>query len=690
MRPLTPTLAAAQKSPLRDPVLACRILDAPIDWPRWTWTQLYADGSPDGVHCAARMFSGPLVRARQLAGAVDVQKIADPTDPAQWSAWTTLKAAGTTQAGGGLALASSDQADLLRLFYVDAADGRSIRCAESTDGATWLETLVITEGAGTAVKNLAADMTAGDNHLVYLLDLGGAAPSQCLVAIELVAGAWVNRVQHAELRYTTRGLCCARDPAAGFLYVGVADGDATGARRIAFQELNTVSNAWAGGTVLIQAPAGSGYDYLQPRLRLADGAFPRHAHTFVEQYGGGVPHNRPTIAVTPQRYVFTEWLPWDVDSPYGFQLLRTPTAWYLVGANRSYRSPLESGQAGQFVDASADLVAFESAESINRPASLTILLDNASGGYGAAGQPGARLAVREGSQLALGLGCRTTAGDELLWTVPWWIERLAYEDERGAGYLRLECVDAWGYLERLRAPRQLVFPVSSTIGSVLNRLLWRVTGASLAETGPLATAVPGFTVGAGESYAAAVRRLCRLAGVLVRFGTSQLAPDGLGLASVVPAAPLYATGPSSYAYASADQPGAAHPIARARHATGGQPYSHVELFGAGALVGEALDHAAIRRTWKNVPRKLVDRAADTQAKADAAASYELTAAQAEQTGGYLESTPNLALEIGDVVDVTDPRAGLNGAKRTAAAIRTVYDRRVPNRFTQRLSLVGAT
>src|SRR5207237_3864446 len=127
----------------------------------------------------------------------------------------------------------------------------------------------------------------------------------------------------------------------------------------------------------------------------------------------------------------------------------------------------------------------------------------------------------------------------------------------------------------------------------------------LAATGPLATPVPGFTVGPGESYAHAVRRLCRLAGVLVRFGTDQSAPDGLGLSSVVPAAPLYAAEASAYGYASvAAATASQHPIVRARHATGGQAFSQVELFGAAGLVGEALDHGAIRRVWKNVPEKL--------------------------------------------------------------------------------------
>src|SRR6266542_1292602 len=120
MRTLSATLAAAQKLPVRQEIINCKIVDAPVEWPRWTWTSIYANADPDAPHAVVQLSSGALVRARQVAGGVDTQKIADPTNAAQWQAWTSWKAAGTTQSGPGIALASSDQADALRLFYVDA------------------------------------------------------------------------------------------------------------------------------------------------------------------------------------------------------------------------------------------------------------------------------------------------------------------------------------------------------------------------------------------------------------------------------------------------------------------------------------------------------------------------------------------------------------------------------------------
>src|SRR5262245_2767469 len=121
MRPLTSTLLAAQRAPVKEEVVVCRLLDAPVERPSWRWRALYASADPDGSHGVVQLHAGPLVRARQTpTGAVYVQRLTNPDDPSGWSAWTLLEAAGSTAVGAGIALASDDTADALRLFRVDA------------------------------------------------------------------------------------------------------------------------------------------------------------------------------------------------------------------------------------------------------------------------------------------------------------------------------------------------------------------------------------------------------------------------------------------------------------------------------------------------------------------------------------------------------------------------------------------
>src|SRR5687767_12493735 len=155
MRTLTSTLLAAQKAPVRQDAVVCTIVDAPVEWPRWSWSAIYGPTETDGPSAIVQLFSGPLVRARQTTGgAIYTQKVTDPGQAGQWSSWTLWKAAATTSLGAGIALASRDTSDSLRLFYVDLADGRTIRCATSTDGTTWTEETVYVEPSPRQVRGL--------------------------------------------------------------------------------------------------------------------------------------------------------------------------------------------------------------------------------------------------------------------------------------------------------------------------------------------------------------------------------------------------------------------------------------------------------------------------------------------------------------------------------------------------------
>lgn len=690
MRALTPTLAAAQRQPVREAVVVARVVDAPIEWPRWDWQPIYRGAEPDGAHGLVQLASGRLLRARQAPdGALFIQRIDDPTDAGQWQSWTELVAAGGSDVAAGLALAAQDDADRARLFHV-AADGATIRCRETTDGVVWSDEVVAIEPAPRRVTALAADLAGGDEHLIYGLDLGLGGADEVLVAIERVGGAWINRVEQGQLRDPIAGLAAAHDVALGRLAVVVADGSdppGSGGRRLVLQDYDLGGGAWTGATVLHAVAPAAGYDLRAPRLRLAGPGFPRHLYCFVER-SGAPPGDRVVLAVTPERGVLTEMLPWDATSAHGLAPLRTAAGWLLSGANRADCSPLEVGGAGQIVDISADVLALEVVEpGLERPAQLLLRLDNADGRYATAGQPGPRLALRAGSQVAIGLGARTSLGDEWVWTVPWWIDRLWYEDERGAGCLRLGCIDAWGQLERLRAPRQLTYPAGATIAEVLNRLLWRVTGVTLPAVGPLAAVLGGFAVPPGESYAAAVRRLSRLASASVRFGTDPAAPNGAGWTSVVPEVVPLAAGPIQAVYAVGGAAGE-HPIARARHVLAGPAIGQVEVFGAGGLVGEAIDYAAIARRWQSWRVKIVDRGLASQADVDARAAGALAAGHLAEPGGIIEAPAHVGLEIGDVVALTDRSAGLVAARRTVVGLRTTVDRRAALRLDQRLELGG--
>ncbi|HEV8634425.1 MAG TPA: hypothetical protein VG370_09350 [Chloroflexota bacterium] len=693
MHALTATLEAAIRRGDREATLRAVVTEQPCEVPRWSWAPIYGPTEEDGPHAVAQLASGPLVRARMTAaGALYVQRIADPGVAPAWATWAAFRPPGSASPLAGIALASSTLEDRARLFWVLWADGRTIRCAESTDGLAWAEEGVVAEPPPHSIHGLAADMAGGDDHLIYVVDQTGGGPDQYLVALERVgAGTWANRVAQAVPRYASNGIAAVHDAASRRTYVVTADAEGADGRerRLALQELDARANAWVGGgTTLAKHGAASGYDFRCPRLHLASAVFPRHVFTWVESWAGdagGAGYERPMLCVTPRREWLTEWVPWDAESRHGFDLFRAASgAWYLVGAQRAYASVGYSGAAGQRLDVSADVVDLRLDQpGPMRPAAATLLLDDRDGRYAEAGLAGAAACLRQGSQLALRLGFRTAAGDEGIWETPLWIDAVAHRFEGGRMLFEVDATDAWGVLERLRPALTVQFPGAVTVGDLLDRALWRVTGASAAGPVGLAASLTNAVWQPGRSYGEIARGLCRLAGTGARFRTRQGAPDGAGPTSVaVEAHPAGGGGPT-YGYGLG-----AHPLTAYRVVLGGQVTNHVAVQGArsGPYHAEAHDFGAIKALWRRITRPATDlrlsARADTQRAADALLREEM----AETRGGWLDAPLNPAQEVGDTVALTDPRAGLVATPYVVVGRKVRWSRQPEHRATMRLLL----
>ena len=682
MLTLTSTLQAAMRRADRVPVLSAIVCDRPCEHPRWSFTPIYGPSGSDGCHAIVRLFSGYLVRARQTpTGAIETQLITNPAVAAQWNVWTATKAAGTTSLIAGLALASDTTLALLRLFYVDAADDRTIRCAQSTDGVAWVEETVYVESAGPpalVVRGLAADMTGGDGHLIYSLSLQTGAPDEVLVALERVGGVWVNRVQHGEMRAETHGICAAHDAALHLIFIGVADADPDGGRRIAFQELNATTNAFAGGAVLAKHGAGSGFDFARPRLRLASADYPRHTYTWVESSGVV---DRPMIASTPIRYWLTEWIPRPDDAAFGVQLLLASGVWYLVGADRAWRATAYSAAVGERLDISADVMSLRvDTESPMRPTRATIVLANDRGGYDLAGQSGPALCLRPGAQVAIRLGFRTTAGSEPIAQPPVWIVSVRHLFDGTRATVEVECADVWGVLDRLRTGLTIQFPTATTIGHVLNRAFWRVTGATVSGGSGLSAALTNAVWAPDRAYGEIARRLCRLAGLIARFRTEASAVDGAGPDSVTPSL-LNPVGRSvTYGY------GTDHPIAALRVSSTIPLANHVTMQGArgGGYWAEAHDEDSIAAIGWRLSQPVVDLRLNSQTDTQQAADAALAEIERDDASTWIDVPLNPAQEIGDTIALTHARAGLNAAERIVTGMQVRWSRTPAREATMRL------
>ncbi|HEY3081166.1 MAG TPA: hypothetical protein VGM69_14835 [Chloroflexota bacterium] len=696
MHALTGTLEAATRRGEAEATLRAIVTDQPCEVPRWSWSPIYPPSGEDGPHAVVELASGGLVRARaSAAGALYVQRVADPALAAEWSAWTELRPAASASPLAGIALASSTLEDRVRLFWVLWSDGRTIRCAGSTDGLIWTEEGVVVEPPPHSIHGLAADMAGGDGHLIYVVDQTGGGPDQYLVAIERVGvGVWANRVAQALPRYASNGIAAVHDPASRRIYVVTADAEGVDGRerRLALQELDARANAWGGpGTTLAKHGAASGYDFRGPRLHLTSSGFPRHVLTWVESWvgdGGGPGYERPMLCVTPRRDWLTEWVPWDVESPYGFDLFRAASGtWYLVGAQRAYASDGYGGGPGQRLDVSDDVVDLRLDQpGPMRPAAATLLLDDRDGRYAEAGRSGTAACLRQGSQLALRLGSRTTSGDEGIWQTPLWIDAVAHRFDGRRMLIEVAATDAWGVLERLGPALTVQFPGAVTIGDLLDRALWRVTGGAATRPAGLGASLTNAVWQPGRSYGEIARGLCRLAGIGARFRTRQSAPDGAGPTSVVVEVAEDGDGAPTYGYG----PGA-HPLTAYRVVLGGQVVNHVAVQGArgGPYHAEAHDFGAIKALWRRITRPATDLRLSSRADTQRAADALLVEAMGEARGGWLEAPLNPAQEVGDAVALTDARAGLAGARYVVAGRQVRWSRQPQRRATMRLLLEAA-
>jgi hypothetical protein len=180
---------------------------------------------------------------------------------------------------------------------------------------------------------------------------------------------------------------------------------------------------------------------------------------------------------------------------------------------------------------------------------------------------------------------------------------------------------------------------------------------------------PEFTVHPGESGSTAVRRLLALVPDVLFFQGSKARLRQ-----------VQSSDATDYAY------GQGHPLTQGHYAQQALPYTRVQVYGAAGMAETFL--------WAEVPllgERLLqqhDLNLDTQQKAQDRCQHLVRRLEMGALSGELVSPPNCGQELHDVVEVTDPRAGLTAAKRRVVGVAVEYRRRGEPRYLQRLTLAG--
>lgn len=123
---------------------------------------------------------------------------------------------------------------------------------------------------------------------------------------------------------------------------------------------------------------------------------------------------------------------------------------------------------------------------------------------------------------------------------------------------------------------------------------------------------------------------------------------------------------------------------RGRYAAASPPSNRAQAFGLGVFA-ESLDWASVSGQYDRL-EQAIDRSLATPAQVQDRADAMLRRALRGTVTGEITAPVNCALELWDVIEVTDPLAGLSAAKRRIAAIELRYSTGERPAYGQTLTL----
>jgi hypothetical protein len=654
VRTLSSALLAAQRSGSGVPYVAVGVSERIAHTVRLRWERLYTGAEPDSHHAAAVPSDDSLLRARSSGGQLYYQRVASPEPGSDFSSWTAVAA---VSASGGLALASRGSSVLLFSVHTD---GVTIHVRESSDyGATFGSPVTAAMASGAVNWMAAALKSDGTALLVYSV---GAT----VYSVKRVSGVWGSPAAWSHTLASVTGLACHYQ--ADF-DIGVAGSQADGVAGlwavIYGDGYSQALDTWSPLMELTLASAGSGVEFRAPALAIM-GAYRLF---FVEKYAGSQAYNRACWShLAPgQDFVTSTWrepVPMEAGGDYGLAAAKGSSYGWLSEPSGVWRA----GLGAPVLYLSEDVLEAH-AETRAEEGRLRVALRNDDGRYSDL-SGGANAVIRCGSQVDFSPGYVTESGPVTSPGARYWIDGWDYVNGGGRATFVLHASDAWGLLKNWRARRQFAWSAGqSTVYGLLRFILGRagLGFGALSASSTVTSLSPAFTIQPAESGRAAVRRLLAMV------------PDVL----LVSGEDGYLVNPT--AYQSTDyEYGIEHPILEGRYGCRSASFNRVQVFGQGLMV-EDFDWAGADDVYDRLHQahdRNLGSVAAAQERADALLRHE----EMRSADDGLLVPVNCGQELYDVVEVTDPGAGLSAARRRVLAISLRYVRDRLAAYEMRLRL----
>jgi hypothetical protein len=689
MRSVTPALAAAIVARTRRPVITLSAEDHVNHLQQSVATGANADAWFDA--CGAT--DGGIVRVRVLRGGTgfannfQYQRITDPTQASQWTSWTTFSGgSGNMEQDSGVAV--SNNGGTLRAFAQQGTGGNAIFVWTSTDhGLTWSgPATVLSPPAGGRCKGLSS---AGNHDLFLLYDVSSNNQLGCSF---FSGGSWsvlhVSTLPVIPYVGGHTGLASVWNGSGSYT---VIYSDRKALRAVA---VSSDGNTWSQLTDV--APAANTNIYrLAPRMSFFDGLYQL---TCIEKDDGVVTGNVYQYPRLRQSADLVHWssgvILHQFSSLYGaHQLKLMPPAQSraryvamtlgLVELGLDY----QQSDTSQYADLTARVLDYQRSEELGRPARLTLTLDNT------AGVLGSMIASYGNSYTPLGLnttlvlreGYRTGSPPttpETLGVAKYRVRQLVIERAAGRSQVRIEASDLSALLDRIN--RFQVSYSNQTLSWLVSEICVRagLFSLSLPATSQMSTVIQSFVLHAGQRFRDALQTLCHVGWLEYFLDQDEVLRFRELAASDVPVW-SYAPEVERLTLGSLEE--------RANHViVSGLPPAGVPNYLGALTTGEAYDDTHLRVTGVERVLTVTDPRLNTAAQCASRAAFLLQQQQREQGAHQVVIAANPALQLIDVLSLSDQPMPAGTGQSTSARIKrqTIRFSATSAEFTQVIDLEG--
>lgn len=506
VRTLDSSLLSALNAVTRSPALTLTIEDHVIHYAP------YQTGSSDGWNDGCIASDNSIMRIQLTRGGsgfasnFQVQRITDPSQASQWSAWTTLP--GSTSLmfqDGGCAISNS--AGTLRAFAQRGTGGNNLWVWTSTNnGIAWSGPVsVLAPPGGALLKGIAS---AGNNDVFFLYDVLGGDAVGCSF---FSSGSWstLNTWTLAPLAYGAGLAATWSGPLYTIIY---SDGYS-----LSSCTFNPTGSTWSTGITIAETTSNA-IGRIAPHLSFADGLY---TLTCTETDSGSL---TGTLYSYPRLRQSADLLHWsqglivhDITCTYGALALKlsTPNSgtagarYYLASLPAIYSAPVfQSSNVTQYLDVSNAVLSYQRHEHLGQPSRLEVVLDNARGIYNALVTTAAVYQpIGLNASLVLREGYKTPSPDTVLVGV-FHLEQIRFVRSPQENRLVLTGRDLSRNLD-LIARYQNTYS-NRTLGYLVSEMcaLAGLFSVVLPATTQINQSVSPFVLQAGQSYRHALNELC--------------------------------------------------------------------------------------------------------------------------------------------------------------------------------------